>query len=153
MVMPKQFSPRPRRVIESEYLFPYLAHAPMEPLDGYLEWNAQGALARLGSQLQTIDHQVIAKVLGLGPEKVTVETMLGGGSFGRRAQPSSELAVELAEVAKAIGPNRPVKLVRTREDDLSGGYYRRALPASPARRGEGRQDRRLGAPRSSASPS
>ncbi|MGX1790662.1 molybdopterin cofactor-binding domain-containing protein [Bosea sp. NPDC055332] len=112
------------KVIEAEYVFPYLAHAPMEPLDGYLEWNAQGALARLGSQLQTIDHQVIAKVLGLGPEKVQVETMLGGGSFGRRAQPSSELAVELAEAAKAIGPNRPVKLVRTREDDLSGGYYR-----------------------------
>ncbi|CAN7652719.1 molybdopterin cofactor-binding domain-containing protein [Bosea sp. LjRoot237] len=112
------------KVIESEYVFPYLAHAPMEPLDGYLEWNAQGALARLGSQLQTIDHQVIAKVLGLGPEKVQVETLLGGGSFGRRAQPSSELAVELAEAAKAIGPNRPVKLVRTREDDLSGGYYR-----------------------------
>ncbi|KRE22118.1 aldehyde oxidase [Bosea sp. Root483D1] len=112
------------KVIESEYVFPYLAHAPMEPLDGYLEWNAQGALARLGSQLQTLDHQVIAKVLGLGPEKVQVETLLGGGSFGRRAQPTAELAAELAEAAKAIGPNRPVKLVRTREDDLSGGYYR-----------------------------
>jgi isoquinoline 1-oxidoreductase beta subunit len=115
---------RAEKVIESEYLFPYLAHAPMEPLDGHIEWNAQGALARLGSQLQTIDHQVIAGVLGLPVEKVQVETMLGGGSFGRRAQPSSELAAELAEAAKAIGPNRPVKLVRTREDDLSGGYYR-----------------------------
>lgn len=112
------------KVIEAEYAFPYLAHAPMEPLDGYLEWNAQGALARLGSQLQTIDHMTIAKILDLGPEKVTVETVLGGGSFGRRAQPSSELAAELAQVARAIGPNRPVKLVRTREDDLSGGYYR-----------------------------
>lgn len=115
---------RADKVIEAEFVFPYLAHAPMEPLDGYLEWNGQGALARLGSQLQTIDHQVIAKVLGLGPEKVTVETLLGGGSFGRRAQPTSELAAELAEAARAIGPNRPVKLVRTREDDLSGGYYR-----------------------------
>lgn len=115
---------RADKVIEAEFVFPYLAHAPMEPLDGYLEWNGQGAVARLGSQLQTIDHQVIAKVLGLGPEKVTVETLLGGGSFGRRAQPTSELAAELAEAAKAIGPNRPVKLVRTREDDLSGGYYR-----------------------------
>lgn len=112
------------KVIEAEYLFPYLAHAPMEPLDGYLEWNAQGALARFGSQLQTGDHQAIAKVLGLAPEKVQVETMLSGGSFGRRAQPTMELAVELAEVAKAIGPNKPVKLVRTREDDLAGGYYR-----------------------------
>jgi isoquinoline 1-oxidoreductase beta subunit len=112
------------KVIEAEYLFPYLAHAPMEPLDGYLEWNAQGALARFGSQLQTGDHQAIARVLGLPPEKVQVETMLSGGSFGRRAQPTMELAVELAEAARAIGPNRPVKLVRTREDDLSGGYYR-----------------------------
>lgn len=112
------------KVIEAEYLFPYLAHAPMEPLDGYLEWNAQGALARFGSQLQTGDHQAIAKVLGLPPEKVQVETMLSGGSFGRRAQPTMELAVELAEAARAIGPNKPIKLVRTREDDLSGGYYR-----------------------------
>ncbi len=112
------------KVIETEYVFPYLAHAPMEPLDGYLEWNAQGALARFGSQLQTGDHHAIAGVLGLAPEKVRLETMLSGGSFGRRAQPSMELAVELAEAAKAIGPNRPVKLVRTREDDLSGGYYR-----------------------------
>jgi isoquinoline 1-oxidoreductase beta subunit len=115
---------RAEKVIEAEYLFPYLAHAPMEPLDGYLEWNAQGALARFGSQLQTGDHQAIARVLGLPPEKVQVETMLSGGSFGRRAQPTMELAVELAEAARAIGPNKPIKLVRTREDDLSGGYYR-----------------------------
>jgi isoquinoline 1-oxidoreductase beta subunit len=50
--------------------------------------------------------------------------MLAGGSFGRRAQVSQHLAAELAMVAKAIGPNRPVKLVWTREDDLTGGYYR-----------------------------
>lgn len=112
------------RVIEAEYVFPYLAHAPMEPLDGYLEWNAQGALARFGSQFQTTEHQTIATILGLPPEKVQLETMLAGGSFGRRAQVSQHLAAELAMCAKAIGPNRPVKLVWTREDDLTGGYYR-----------------------------
>lgn len=112
------------KVIETEYVFPYLAHAPMEPLDGYLEWNAQGALARFGSQFQTTEHQTIATILGLPPEKVQLETMLAGGSFGRRAQVSQHLAAELAMVGKAIGPNRPVKLVWTREDDLSGGYYR-----------------------------
>ncbi|WP_439499560.1 molybdopterin cofactor-binding domain-containing protein [Bosea sp. (in: a-proteobacteria)] len=112
------------KVVEAEFAFPYLAHGPMEPLDGYLQWDGNEALARFGSQLQTGDHQAIARVLGLGLEKVRVETMLSGGSFGRRAQPTMELAVELAEAAKAIGPNRPVKLVRTREDDLSGGYYR-----------------------------
>jgi isoquinoline 1-oxidoreductase subunit beta len=63
-------------------------------------------------------------VLGLKPEQVSLETMLAGGSFGRRAQPTSHFAAELAQVAKAIGPSRPVKLIWTREDDLRGGYYR-----------------------------
>jgi isoquinoline 1-oxidoreductase beta subunit len=115
---------RAERVIEAEFVFPYLAHAPMEPLDGYLRWNSERAVARFGSQLQTGDHMAIAQVLGLPPEKVEIETMLAGGSFGRRAQPSMHLAAELAEVAKAIGPDRPVKLVWTREDDIRGGYYR-----------------------------
>ena len=112
------------KVIEAEFIFPYLAHAPMEPLDGYLEWDGTQAVARFGSQFQTTEHQTIATVLGLPLEKVRLETMLAGGSFGRRAQVSQHLAAELALVAKAIGPNRPVKVVWTREDDLAGGYYR-----------------------------
>jgi isoquinoline 1-oxidoreductase beta subunit len=62
--------------------------------------------------------------LGLPPDKVTIETMLAGGSFGRRAQASLHFPIELAEVAKGIGPNRPVKLMWTREDDIQGGSYR-----------------------------
>lgn len=112
------------KVIEAEFVFPYLAHAPMEPLDGYLRFDEKGAVAKLGSQIQTLDQATIAGVLGLKPEQVQVETMLAGGSFGRRAQTTSHLAAELAMAAKAIGPNRPVKLIWTREDDLRGGYYR-----------------------------
>ena len=115
---------RADRVIEAEFVFPYLAHATMEPLDGYLRWDGQQALARLGSQLQTGDHQTIAGVLGLKPEQVELETMLAGGSFGRRAQVTMHFAAELGHVAKAIGPGRPVKLVWMREDDIRGGYYR-----------------------------
>jgi isoquinoline 1-oxidoreductase beta subunit len=115
---------RANRVVEAEFVFPYLAHATMEPLDGFLGWDGQRAVARLGSQLQTGDHQTIAKVLGLPFERVQLETMVAGGSFGRRAQQTMHLAAELAEVAKAIGPGRPVKLVWTREDDTRGGYYR-----------------------------
>jgi isoquinoline 1-oxidoreductase subunit beta len=111
-------------VIEAEFVFPYLAHAPMEPLDGFLRWDANQAVARYGSQMQTFDQQTIASVLGLKPEQVSLETLLAGGSFGRRAQPTSHFAAELAEVAKAIGPSRPVKLIWTREDDMRGGYYR-----------------------------
>ena len=60
---------RASKVIEAEYVFPYLAHAPMEPLDGYLRWDGERALARFGSQFQTGDHAAIAKVLGLTPEQ------------------------------------------------------------------------------------
>jgi len=112
------------KVVEAEFAFPYLAHAPMEPLDGFLHWDGERARARFGCQLQTGDHNMIAAVLGLPFERVEIETMLAGGSFGRRGQADMHLAAELAQAAKAIGPGRPVKLVWTREDDIRGGYYR-----------------------------
>jgi isoquinoline 1-oxidoreductase subunit beta len=112
------------KVIEAEFAFPYLAHAPMEPLDGFLHWDGERARARFGSQLQTGDHSMIAAVLGLPFERVEIETMLAGGSFGRRGQADMHLAAELAQAAWAIGPGRPIKLMWTREDDIRGGYYR-----------------------------
>ena len=112
------------RVVEVEYVFPYLAHAAMEPLNAYLKWDGDSAYARYGCQFPTPDHQAISKVLGLPIEKVKIDVTLAGGSFGRRAQQTTHQAVELAEVAKAIGPGKGVKLVWTREDDMRGGYYR-----------------------------
>ena len=132
------------KVIEAEFAFPYLAHAPMEPLDGFLHWDGERARARFGSQLQTGDHRMIAAVLGLPFERVEIETMLAGGSFGRRGQADMHLAAELAHAAWAIGPGRPVKLMWTREDDIRGGYYRPLFPASPARRRERREYRCVG---------
>lgn len=112
------------KVVEAEYVFPYLAHAPMEPLNGFINWDGERAAAKYGCQFQTVDQGAIAKVLGLKPEQVTIDMLLAGGSFGRRAQATAELAIELAEAAKAVGPNKPIKLVRTRDDDIRGGYYR-----------------------------
>ncbi|HEY4821010.1 MAG TPA: xanthine dehydrogenase family protein molybdopterin-binding subunit [Xanthobacteraceae bacterium] len=112
------------RLIEAEYVFPYLAHAPMEPLNAFMKWEGATASARFGSQFPTPDHAAIAKVLGIGIDKVHLQTILAGGSFGRRAQQTVHVATELAEVVKAAGPGKPVKLVWTREDDMRGGYYR-----------------------------
>lgn len=112
------------RVIEAEYAFPYLAHAPMEPLDGYMMWDGQKAKARLGSQMQTADQMQIAALFGIKPENVEIETMLAGGGFGRRIDAGKDMIADLVEAAKAIGPNRPVKLVWSREDDIQGGFYR-----------------------------
>jgi isoquinoline 1-oxidoreductase beta subunit len=111
-------------IVEAEYVFPYLAHAPMEPLNGFIKWEGETASARFGSQFPTPDHAVIAQVLGIGIDKVHLQTILAGGSFGRRAQQTTHVALELAQVAKAIGPGHAVKLVWTREDDMRGGYYR-----------------------------
>jgi isoquinoline 1-oxidoreductase beta subunit len=112
------------RVLETVYEFPYLAHAPMEPLDCVVRLAPDGCEVWAGSQLQTIDQQVVAAVVGLPPEKVQVHTLLAGGSFGRRATPNGDVAGEAASIAKAIGGRQPVKLTWTREDDITGGRYR-----------------------------
>lgn len=77
-----------------------------------------------GCQLQTVDQAVIAGNLGLTPDKVNIHTLLGGGSFGRRATASGDVAGEAASIVRAIGGRLPVKLVWTREDGIRGGSYR-----------------------------
>ncbi|MFC3181381.1 xanthine dehydrogenase family protein molybdopterin-binding subunit [Cypionkella sinensis] len=109
---------------EAEFRFPYLAHAPMEPLDAVIEVKAGKAEMWFGSQFPTFDKPTAAAALGIKPEDVSINVLLAGGSFGRRAQGSAHLAAEVAEVAKAAGRDGCFKLVWTREDDLRGGYYR-----------------------------
>ena len=96
----------------------------MEPLDAVVRLTADACEVWAGSQVPTIDQQVVARVVGLPPAKVAIHTMLAGGSFGRRATPNGDVAGEAASIAKAIGGDKPVKLVWTREDDLQGGRYR-----------------------------
>ncbi|MGF1476644.1 MAG: molybdopterin cofactor-binding domain-containing protein [Geminicoccaceae bacterium] len=108
---------------EAEFRFPFLAHAPLEPLDAVIEWRNGEADIWMGSQLQTVDHQTAAATLGIDVAKVRIHTMLAGGSFGRRAQPTSHVAAEIASIAKAGGEGS-YKLVWTRENDIKGGYYR-----------------------------
>jgi len=110
---------------EAEFVFPFLAHAPMEPLDAVFVKAEDDTLdVYLGSQLQTVDQQVIAATLGLEPGAVRIHTQLAGGSFGRRAQAGSPYAAEAAEAFAAFGDERPMKHLWTREDDIRGGYYR-----------------------------
>ena len=110
-------------VIEADYLFPYLAHAALEPLDGVIELREDGAEVWAGEQIPTISRQAMGGVLGMEPGKIEMHTMFAGGSFRRRATPDSHFAAELANVAKAAGPGA-YKLVYTRENDMQAGYYR-----------------------------
>lgn len=109
---------------EAEFHFPFLAHAPMEPMNCVVELTPGGAEIWGGSQFQSIDDYAVGQVLGVTPDKIKIHTLLGGGSFGRRANPVADWAVEATQIAKAIGGKAPVHLVWTREDDIKGGFYR-----------------------------
>jgi isoquinoline 1-oxidoreductase beta subunit len=111
--------------LEATFEFPYLAHTPMEPLNCVVQLKDGGCEIWAGSQSQTGDQATAAKILGLQPEQVQIHTMLAGGSFGRRANPTSDYIAEAVSVAKAASHlNAPIHLMWTREDDIHGGYYR-----------------------------
>lgn len=110
------------KVIEAEYVLPYLAHSPMEPLNCAVKIDAEGCEIWTGTQMQGTDQQAAAKILGLKPEQVKIHTLFLGGGFGRRANPAADFVSEAVQVAKAAGV--PVKTVWSREDDVKGGYYR-----------------------------
>ena len=115
---------RAATVLEAEFEFPYLAHAPMEPLDCVVRFDDDRAEVWAGSQIQSVDQFTVGAILGLPPEKVAVHTQMAGGSFGRRAIPDSHYVAEAASGAKAFGPAAPIRVVWSREDDIRGGYYR-----------------------------
>ena len=113
---------RAPKKLDVEYELPYLAHAPMEPLNCLADVRADGCDIYLGTQSQSPDRDAVAETLGMDPAKVHVHTAFLGGAFGRRAQRFSEVAVEAAQASKAAG--KPVQLVWTREDDIQGLSYR-----------------------------
>ncbi len=111
--------------VSAEFHFPLLAHAPMEPLNCVIE-PVEGGGLRLhdGCQFPMITHPTLAAIAELPPEKVEIVTYYAGGSFGRRANGNSDYHVEAIFAFLALGGEKAVKLVWTREDDLAGGYYR-----------------------------
>jgi len=111
--------------VSASYEFPYLAHAPMEPLDAVVKLTASSCEIWAGDQFQTMDQANAAKTAGLDPLKVSIHTLYAGGSFGRRANVWSDYIVEAVSIAKAYGADgTPIKLQWTREDDIQGGLYR-----------------------------
>jgi isoquinoline 1-oxidoreductase beta subunit len=111
--------------ISASYEFPYLAHAPMEPLDAVVKLTAGSCEIWAGDQFQTMDQANAAHTAGLDPQQVSIHTLYAGGSFGRRANTRSDYIVEAVSIAKAFGADgTPIKLQWTREDDIHGGLYR-----------------------------
>jgi CO/xanthine dehydrogenase Mo-binding subunit len=113
---------RAASVLEAEYWLPYLAHAPMEPMNATV-WFRDGACeAWIPTQAPDVARQAICEVSDLPRAAVTVHPTLVGGGFGRRFL--VDYVTEAAEIARRV-PG-PVQLVWTREDDIRHGFYREA---------------------------
>ena len=110
--------------IDAEFEFPYLAHAPMEPLTAVARLSPDKCEIWAGCQFQTIDQLNTAQAVGLKPNQVFINTLAAGGTFGRRANVESDYIAEVASIAKAVDGKYPVRLIWTREDDIQGGRYR-----------------------------
>ena len=110
-------------VFETSIDFPYLAHAPMEPLDCVAQVEGWNVNIWSGSHLATVDQVQAALTARTIPGKVNLNVLPAGGSFGRRGLMMADYLVESVRIARRTG-GRPVKLVWTREDEMAGGYYR-----------------------------
>jgi isoquinoline 1-oxidoreductase beta subunit len=110
--------------LEAVYELPYLAHAPMEPMNCVADVRPDSCDVWTGTQVQTSNRDGAAQASGLRPDQVKVHTMLLGGGFGRRLVFDSHSVQEAVQVSKAV--RAPVKVIWTREDDIRGGYYRPA---------------------------
>lgn len=111
-----------KKVIEIDYDFPFLAHAPMEPLNFTALHKDKKATLWSGAQSQTLAFGAALKVLGVEAQNVTYHTPYLGGAFGRRGAINLDFVLEGLFVAKDEG--YPIQTIWTREDDIKLGNYR-----------------------------
>jgi isoquinoline 1-oxidoreductase beta subunit len=108
------------KTLQAEYELPFLAHAAMEPMNFTADVRQDSCLVYGPTQFQQLAAGVAAQASGLKPEQVTVRTTFLGGGFGRRID--VDFIGQAVEISKAVGV--PVKLVWTREDDITHDFYR-----------------------------
>ena len=108
------------KVVRAEYTMPLLAHAPLEPMTFTAHFHDNKVDLIGPTQWQDAAQSVVAKTLGVKPEDVTLRTTFLGGGFGRRID--IDYIIQAAQISKAV--NKPVKLLWTREDDMTHDFYR-----------------------------
>jgi isoquinoline 1-oxidoreductase beta subunit len=108
------------KVVRAEYVSQLLSHSPLEPMNFTADYK-NGKVRLIGpTQWQDAAQTAIAAAVGVKPEDVSVQTTFLGGGFGRRID--IDFIVQAAQISKAVG--RPVKLVWSREDDMTHDFYR-----------------------------
>ena len=114
------------KVIERTYSAPFLAHNCMEPMNCFAHVTADKAELAAPIQVAEFVEKTIAARIGLPVDKIDIQFTRMGGGFGRRAYP--HYMVEAAVISQKM--NVPIKLIYSREDDMSYGIYRPAYHAT-----------------------
>ena len=111
---------RAPEVIERRFVLPHIAHAPLEPVNATASYK-DGAVEVWGPiQSVTACQGAVAHAAGCSADDVKVNVTFLGGSFGRKIVP--DYVLQAVQASKAVG--RPVKLVRSREEDMQHDVYR-----------------------------
>lgn len=110
------------RKVDAVYEMPYLAHATMEPMNCTARVKKDSCEVWVGTQYQSNDRTMVARLLDLPEESVVINRTLMGGTFGRRASKNADYTVEAVEAAR--GEDVPVQVIWSREEDIRGGLYR-----------------------------
>ena len=108
------------KTVQATYEMPFLSHSPLEPMNFTADVRKDSALLIGSIQFQQMAMGMASAITGLKPEQITVKTTFLGGGFGRRID--CDYLAQAVEISKAIG--KPVKLVWTREDDMTHDFYR-----------------------------
>lgn len=111
------------KVIKGEYQCPFLSHSPMEPMNFFAHVRADGVELVGPTQTPGNARAGVSKLLNIPEDKITLQLTRLGGGFGRRLQ--NDYALEAAEVSNLV--KAPIKLIWSKEDDMTGGVYRPAV--------------------------
>jgi isoquinoline 1-oxidoreductase subunit beta len=108
------------KTVEAVYAYPYQNHACMEPLNATALYTPDKCLVWTSSQNAEAALAATMQASGLPAAKCDVYNTLLGGGFGRRTR--SDYVIQAVEIAKEM-PDTPIKLIHSREDDMTNGVY------------------------------
>jgi isoquinoline 1-oxidoreductase beta subunit len=111
------------KIIRSEYQCPFLPHNPLEPMNFFAHVREDGVELVGPTQTPQAARQAVSRLLNIPQEKITVDITRLGGGFGRRLK--FDYVLEAAELSSIL--KKPVKVIWSREDDMTGGSYRPAV--------------------------